>query len=92
MTSALTKYPGMYNTATLRERLDGGYGLFIEEALLVHHERSEFQSIEVFDTRPFGRLLRLDDVTMTSERDEFSTTRISFTCLPSPTNGRAARW
>jgi spermidine synthase len=38
---------------------------------LVEATRSAHQSIEVHDTRQWGRLLRLDSCFMTSERDEF---------------------
>jgi spermidine synthase len=34
-------------------------------------ERSAFQTIELFDTPQFGKLLRIDGANMTSERDEF---------------------
>lgn len=37
----------------------------------VARARSEFQLIEIFDTPAFGRVLALDSVLMTSERDEF---------------------
>jgi len=33
--------------------------------------RSEFQKVEIFETRGFGRMLFNDDVAMISERDEF---------------------
>ena len=38
---------------------------------LVISVKSEFQQIEVFDSVAFGRVLALDSVLMTSERDEF---------------------
>lgn len=34
-------------------------------------ERSAFQTIDVFETPQFGKLLRIDGANMTSERDEF---------------------
>lgn len=37
----------------------------------VHEEQSEFQRIEVFDTRGHGRLLMLDGMVMLTELDEF---------------------
>ena len=37
----------------------------------VARAQSEFQHIEIFDTPAFGRVLALDSVLMTSERDEF---------------------
>jgi spermidine synthase len=38
---------------------------------VVEIRRSSTQSVQILDTPAFGRVLRLDDVTMTSERDEF---------------------
>ncbi len=43
----------------------------IHTTALVHEERSEFQSIKVFDTVGHGRLLTLDDMVMLTELDEF---------------------
>ncbi len=34
-------------------------------------ERSEFQNIEIFQTKYFGKMLVIDDVVMLTERDEF---------------------
>ena len=44
-------------------------GLRIKDRLF--HKQSGFQSIEVFQTEGFGRLLTLDGVIMLTERDEF---------------------
>lgn len=38
---------------------------------ILHRERSDFQEIVVYDTEQFGRLLALDDIVMTTDRDEF---------------------
>lgn len=45
------------------------FGLAIDEKL--HTEQSPYQSIEVYQTQTFGRLLVLDGCTMVSERDHF---------------------
>jgi spermidine synthase len=39
---------------------------------LLHEERSAFQGIEVYENPAFGRVLVLDGLTQTSERDEFT--------------------
>lgn len=39
---------------------------------ILHHERSEYQELMVLDTHEFGRMLVLDNVIQTSERDEFT--------------------
>jgi hypothetical protein len=38
----------------------------------LHDERSEFQHIQVFETKTFGRMLVLDGVIQLTERDECS--------------------
>jgi spermidine synthase len=38
---------------------------------LIHSERSAFQKVDVYDNEPFGRVLTLDDLIQTTERDEF---------------------
>ncbi|MEI6732770.1 MAG: polyamine aminopropyltransferase [Comamonadaceae bacterium] len=45
------------------------FGIAASRRLLT--ERSAFQTIELFDTPQFGKLLRIDGANMTSERDEF---------------------
>jgi len=52
------------------EVLDGksSFGLRVTDVL--HHERSDFQTIEVLDTPMLGRVLALDGILQTSERDE----------------------
>lgn len=47
------------------------FGLTCRVKAVLHRERSRYQEIVVYDTEAFGRLLTLDDVVMTSERDEF---------------------
>jgi len=39
---------------------------------ILHRERSDYQEIVVADTPEFGRVLLLDDVIQTTERDEFT--------------------
>jgi len=38
---------------------------------VLHHERSQYQEITVLDTLQFGRMLTLDDIIQTTEKDEF---------------------
>jgi spermidine synthase len=44
-------------------------GLLVEQ--LLHEEQSPFQTIRVYETPFFGRVLTLDDIVMLTERDEF---------------------
>ncbi|MEZ4337108.1 MAG: polyamine aminopropyltransferase [Sandaracinaceae bacterium] len=49
-------------------RDEASFGLRVKE--VVHHEQSDFQSIEIVDTAALGRVLVLDGIFQTSERDE----------------------
>jgi spermidine synthase len=45
--------------------------LSLRIAQVLHRARSDHQEVAVYDTPQYGRLLTLDDVVMTTERDEF---------------------
>ena len=55
----------------LAERLDEDCAFTYRAARRIEMVRTPYQTIEVFDTRRFGKLFRLDGAAMTSERDEF---------------------
>ena len=55
----------------MTEYLTGDWGFFIRSAQLIEKFRSPFQDVEVHDSKPFGKLFRLDGHFMTSEKDEF---------------------
>ena len=55
----------------MTEALTDEWGFYIRSARQLEKFKSAFQSIEVHDSVPFGRLFRLDGHFMTSERDEF---------------------
>ncbi|GAB2732690.1 polyamine aminopropyltransferase [Melaminivora jejuensis] len=55
----------------LAERLNADFGLYLSASAPLAQAQSEWQRIEVFDNPQFGRVMRIDDVFMTSERDEF---------------------
>jgi len=55
----------------MTEYLTDEWAFFVRSARELERFRSPFQSIEVHDSVPFGRLFRLDGHFMTSERDEF---------------------
>ena len=57
--------------ALTAENVNGNCGFFYRSCGIVEARRSEWQALEVVDTPEFGRVLRVDGVTMTSERDEF---------------------
>ena len=54
----------------LNETLNASSGVYFE-GTLIEALQTPFQLIEVFDTAALGKLMRIDGVNMTSERDEF---------------------
>ncbi len=48
-----------------------GYGIAIEKGEVLFKDKSEFQSVEIFESRGLGRVLTLDELMMTTEKDEF---------------------
>ena len=57
--------------ALLTEYLTDDWGLFVRSSAKLEAFRSAYQSVEVHDSAPFGKLFRLDGHFMTSEKDEF---------------------
>jgi spermidine synthase len=55
----------------LTEYLTEETGFFVRSTREFERFQSPFQSVEVHDTAPYGRLFRLDGHFMTSEKDEF---------------------
>ena len=61
----------MVTAKYLVERLTPDFGFYLREGELLARVQSQWQQIEVFDNALFGRVMRIDDCFMTSERDEF---------------------
>jgi len=55
----------------LTEYLTEDTGFFVRSTRQFERFQSPFQSVEVHDTAPYGKLFRLDGHFMTSEKDEF---------------------
>ncbi len=55
----------------LTEYLTEDTGIFVKSTREFERFKSPYQTVEVHDTRSFGRLFRLDGHFMTSEKDEF---------------------
>jgi spermidine synthase len=53
------------------EKVTDQSGAYFTADRLIESVTSEFQTIEVFDTQDFGKLMRIDGCNMVSERDEF---------------------
>jgi spermidine synthase len=57
--------------AEIREYHTASSGIFFLARRLVHSEQTPFQRIEVYESDSFGRVLLLDGLVQTTERDEF---------------------
>ena len=55
----------------MTEFMTDDWGFFVRSARQYERFNSPYQTVEVHDTVPFGKLFRLDGHFMTSERDEF---------------------
>jgi spermidine synthase len=65
------KTAGDLQPGLLTEYLTADTGFFVRSRREFERFQSPFQSVEVYDTVPFGTLFRLDGHFMTSEKDEF---------------------
>lgn len=55
--------------ARFHEEMHEGYGQFFDVRAVVHRERSAHQDLAILDTALFGRVLVLDGIVQTAERD-----------------------
>jgi spermidine synthase len=62
---------GYIAPGAMTEFLTDEWGFFIRTARQYERFTSPYQTVEVHDTVPFGKLFRLDGCFMTSEKDEF---------------------
>lgn len=53
------------------ETLHQGYGQFFSTQKILHEEKSELQHLLIFENDCFGRVLMLDGIVQTTEKDEF---------------------
>ena len=63
--------PGDLQPGVLTEYLTDDYGFFVRSLREFERFQTPYQTVEVHDTRTFGKLFRLDGHMMTSEKDEF---------------------
>ncbi|MCC6193831.1 MAG: polyamine aminopropyltransferase, partial [Burkholderiales bacterium] len=63
--------PGYIAPGAMTEYLTDDWGFFVRTARQYERFTSPYQTVEVHETVPFGKLFRLDGCFMTSERDEF---------------------
>ena len=62
---------GYIAPGAMTEFLTDEWGFFVRSARQYERFTSPYQTVEVHDTVPFGKLFRLDGCFMTSEKDEF---------------------
>src|SRR6266571_1844221 len=62
---------GDLQPGVLTEYLTADLGYFVRSTQELERFQSRFQTVEVHDTRAYGKLFRLDGHFMTSEKDEF---------------------
>ncbi|MCP5245981.1 MAG: polyamine aminopropyltransferase [Burkholderiales bacterium] len=55
----------------LIESLNASIGFYVKANRRIGEWRTKYQKIAIFDTPHYGRIFRLDDYNMTSEREEF---------------------
>ena len=67
----MAEAPGDIVPGTMTEYLTDEWGFFIKSKREYERFRSPYQTVEVHETEPFGKLFRLDGRFMTSEQDEF---------------------
>ena len=53
------------------EKHENIVGLTFKIKDILHHEKSDFQTVEVIETEAYGKMLLLDGLVMTTEKDEF---------------------
>jgi spermidine synthase len=63
--------PGDLLPGVLTEYLTEDCGFFVRSSREFERFQTPYQTVEVHDTRSFGKLFRLDGHLMTSEKDEF---------------------
>ena len=67
----MAEAPGDIVPGVMTEYLTDEWGFFIKSKRQYERFRSPYQTVEVHETEPFGKLFRLDGRFMTSEQDEF---------------------
>ncbi|WP_091833472.1 polyamine aminopropyltransferase [Marininema halotolerans] len=53
------------------EKQTPDHGITSKISRTLHHEQTDFQSMDVIETKTFGRMLILDGMVMTTDKDEF---------------------
>ena len=72
------------------EEVHAGYGQFFDIRAVTHRERTAYQDLLILDTESFGRVLALDGIVQTTERDNHFYHEM-LTHVPLFAHGRARR-
>lgn len=59
-----------FEEALHKAPLDNGYAQRLKVSRVIHQEKSEFQDLIIFENPTFGRVLALDSIIQTTEKDE----------------------
>ena len=70
------------------ETLHDHFGQYFSVDNVLYHEKTDHQDLIIFENAAFGRVMALDGVVQTTERDEFIYPRPGETCV----NYRRRRW
>ncbi|HAP81032.1 MAG TPA: polyamine aminopropyltransferase, partial [Enterobacteriaceae bacterium] len=54
-----------------QETLHDQFGQYFTVDNVLYHEKTDHQDLIIFENRAFGRIMALDGVVQTTERDEF---------------------
>jgi spermidine synthase len=73
-----------------KDKLNNGYAQRIEIRKVIYQDKSKFQDLLIFETPTFGRVLALDGVIQTTEKDEFCYHEM-LTHVPLFAHGKATR-
>jgi spermidine synthase len=68
-----------------------GQAMTLKVKEVVHHEKSKYQDVLIFESTDYGMVLVLDNVIQCTERDEFSYVMIHGDKSPAADAGTATR-
>lgn len=72
------------------EKQTKNHGITTKINQTIHHDKSEYQTLDVIETAEFGNMLILDGMVMTTDRDEFAyhemITHVAMNTHPNPKN------
>jgi spermidine synthase len=67
----LIAFGGLHDAIQRHHPAKGDFGQYFSVDNVLYHEKTDHQDLIIFDNRAFGRVMALDGVVQTTERDEF---------------------